>query len=279
MRAVYSAAFVEALLSEDLNFGWVCGNSASTSHVAYYIARDPDRMRHTFTAFPSDPNFGGFRTWVRGHGFFNSDYIYGQAGQPGHPMSLDWEAFQASPVRYRFSGFNARTGETVHWGREDIATPEDFFLRARASASLPLFMPPVWIDGEPWYDGAFGPTGGIPIDAARADGFERFLFVLTRTRGYMKQHGKVDRLIRRHYRHYPHLAESIITRSERYNQTKLEILDLERAGQAYIFAPEDMRISNGQRNPVRLARAYESGLAQARREMPAIREFLRRGEA
>lgn len=181
MRAVYSAAMVQALLEEPIHFSWVCGNSASTSHVAYYIAKDAQRMRETFTTLPSHPQFGGLRTWARGHGFFNADFLYGQAGQPGHPVGVDWEAFQASPVRYRFSGFNAAAGETVHWGHE------------------------------------------------------------------------------------------------RYNATKRHIFDLERQGRAYIVTPEHMRVGNSSRNRKRLETAYATGLAQARREMPAILDFLAAG--
>lgn len=274
MRAVFSAAMVQALLEADVNFGWVCGNSAATSHVAYYIARDPERMRATFTTFPSDPNFGGFRTWMRGDGFFNAQYIYGAAGIPGHPMELDWNYFQRSPVQYRVSGFNARTGEAKHWGREDIHTPQDFFIRAQASSTLPFFMPPVEIDGDPWFDGAFGPTGGIPIDSAIEDGFKKFLVIQTRTRSYRKKPGHVDWGVRRMFRKYPALVDSIITRHDRYNEVREQIFELERQGRAYVFAPRSMRITNGDRNLRRLLSAYEAGLAQAREEMPAIKRFL-----
>lgn len=274
MRAVYSAAMVEALLESDVNFSWICGNSASTSHLAYYIARDPQRMRATFTTFPSDPNFGGLRTWMRGDGFFNAQYIFGAAAIPGHPMALDWPYFEASPVQFRMSGFNARTGTVTHWGRSDITSPQEFALRAQASATLPFFMPPTFIDGEPWFDGAFGPTGGIPIDSAEEDGFERFVVVMTRTRNYRKNRGQVNWAVKRLFRKYPALAESIITRHARYNETRERIFEMEREGRAYVFAPEYMSIGNGDRNLRHLLSAYRAGLDQARAEMPRIREFL-----
>ena len=86
MRVVFSAALVEALLESNVNFAHVTGNSAATAHVANYVSRTTDRMRKTFTTFPSDPNFGGWRAWLRGDGFFNAGYIYGEAGMPGQPM-------------------------------------------------------------------------------------------------------------------------------------------------------------------------------------------------
>src|SRR5699024_7329917 len=93
MRVALAAALEEALLESDVNFARVTGNSAATSHVANYVSRTTDRMRKTFTTFPSDPNFGGWRAWLRGDGFFNAGYIYGEAGMPGQPMGMDWEIF------------------------------------------------------------------------------------------------------------------------------------------------------------------------------------------
>lgn len=278
MRAVYSAALVEALIEADVDFRWVYGNSASTSHVAFYITKDVDRMRQTFTTFPSHPEFGGVRAWARGRGFFNAEFVFGRATEPDHPLNMDWDAFNNSPVNYRITGFNALTGHTEHWGREDIHSPKDFYLRARASSSLPFFMPPVWIDGAPWYDGAFGPTGGLPLDSPAVDGFDRVFVATTRTRDYRKAPGHIDYLVRKRFAAYPHLAESIITRHERYNQTKDHLFEMEREGRAYIFTPESITIGNGNRNRKRLEKAYSRGLEQARREMPAIVDFLRAGE-
>ena len=187
---------------------------------------------------------------------------------------MDWDAFANSPVRFRISGFNGRTGETVHWGREHIKTFADFQIRARASSTLPVFMPAVEIDGDHWFDGAFGPTGGIPIDSAEQDGFDRFLFVLTRTRRYTKHAGRFGWYLKRTFADYPALVESIITRHVRYNETRERIFELERQGKAYIWAPDSVTISNGNRRPKSLNKAYLQGLQQARKEMPAIREFL-----
>ncbi|RAV31511.1 patatin-like phospholipase family protein [Corynebacterium heidelbergense] len=274
MRAVYSAAMVEALIEANVNFSFVCGNSASTAHVANYVSRDIRRMRHAFTEFPSHPEFGGWGTYLRGQGFFNADYIYDQAHLPDHPLAMDWETFAASPVNYRISAFEGVTGETVHWGREHIHSAQDYLLRARASSTLPVIMSPVHIDGQTWFDGAFGPTGGIPLDSAEQEGFDRFVFVMTRTRGYRKGSARSGWYLRRALAKYPALVESFITRHTRYNETRERIFQMEREGSAYVWAPERISITNGNRRTRPLMRAYEAGLAQARREMPRIREFL-----
>lgn len=40
--------------------------------------------------------------------------------------------------------------------------------------------------GQEYVDGALGPTGGFALDAARADGYDRFLVIASQPRGYRK---------------------------------------------------------------------------------------------
>lgn len=274
MRASYTSGMVVALLEAGLHLDWVGGISAGSSNTANYLSRDPWRARHSFTDFAADPSFGDWRTFARGQGLFNAQYIYEETSLPGQALPFDWDTFAASTQRFRLGAFNATTGEQVHWGREDVRTMGDLMVRVRASSTMPVVMPPVRIDGQVFVDGALGPAGGIALDAARADGYERFLVVLTQERGYVKPAQRGDRLLRRWFRSTPSVADAMMERPARYNATREELFELERSGEAYLFVPEHMPVSNGERSVDRLRASHEAGLAQARREIPAIREFL-----
>ncbi|GGK57034.1 patatin-like phospholipase family protein [Ornithinimicrobium pekingense] len=274
MRASYTSGLVVALLEAGVHLGWVGGVSAGSSNTVNYVARDPWRARHSFTDFAADPRFGDWRTFVRGQGLFNARYIYEETGLPGAALPFDWETFAASPAAVRIGAFNATRGEQVYWGREDLPTMDDLMVRVRASSTMPVVMPPVTIGGEVWVDGALGPSGGIPLDAARADGYQRFLVVLTRGRDYVKTPSRHDWYLRRHFRRLPSVAEALRQRPARYNAVREELWELERAGTAYVFVPGAMPVGNGTRDVARLRASHEAGLAQARRELPAIREFL-----
>ena len=276
MRASYTSGLLVALLEADLHLDWVGGISAGSSNTANYLSRDAWRARHSFTDFAADPRFGDWRTFVRGQGLFNAQYIYEETSLPDQALPFDWDTFSRSTTRFRIGAFNATRGEQVHWGRDDVATLRDLMVRVRASSTMPVLMPPVTIDGEVYVDGALGPAGGIPIDAARADGYERFLVVLTRPRDYVKAATRNDWALRRWFRGLPTVAEALRARPARYNATRAELWELERAGRAYVFAPEVMPVGNGERDVARLVASHEAGLAQARRELPAIREFLQR---
>lgn len=274
MRAAYTSAVVATLVESGVFVDWVGGISAGASNTVNYLSRDPWRARHSFTDFAADPNFGDWRTFVRGRGLFNAEYIYEQTSAPDQALPLDWATYRDNPARFRIGAFDCTSGETVHWGRDDITQMRDLMVRVRASSTMPVVMPPVTIDGRVYVDGALGPAGGIALDAARADGFDRFLVVLTQRRDYVKRQLSTEWYYRRHFRRYPMVVDALRTRHLRYNATREELFELERAGKAYLFVPEVMPIGNGERNLAKLRVTYALGLDQARRELPAIREFL-----
>ena len=190
------------------------------------------------------------------------------------PLEYNWQAFQQNPADFRIGGFDIESGDTVWWGREHTRELPDLMRRVRASSTMPIVMPPVAIHGRTYVDGALGTDGGVPITVTEDLGYERFLIVLTRERQYRKEPEKFPAFYRTYFRKYPAVADALLTRWWRYNQTRDKLFELERAGKAYLFIPDVMPVANGERNVAKLNAAHRLGLEQARREMPAIKEFL-----
>lgn len=274
MRASYTSAMVVALLEAGVHLDFVAGISAGSSNTANYLARDPWRARHSFVDFAADPKFGDWKTFLRGDGLFNARYIYEQTGLPDQALPFPWERFRDNPADLRLGAFDAESGEAVWWGREDVREMADLMVRVRASSTMPVLMPPVQLDGRTYVDGALGPDGGIPLSAAEDAGFDKFLVVLTRERDYVKDSERFPRFYLRYFRRHPAIAQALITRWQRYNATRERLFELERQGRAYLFVPDTMPVANGEKDVAKLAASHELGLAQARRELPAIREFL-----
>ncbi|HIY87036.1 MAG TPA: patatin family protein [Candidatus Yaniella excrementavium] len=274
MRASYTSGMVVALLEAGIHTPFVAGISAGASNTANYLSKDGPRARQSFTDFAADPNFGDWRTFLRGKGLFHAEYIYERAGQPGMPLQFDWDTFAKNPAEFRVGGFDIKSGETVWWGNNDTPTMPQLMRAVRASSTMPIVMPPVEINGRIYVDGALGHDGGVPISIAQDQGYDRFLIVLTREREYRKGPEKFPKFYRTYFRKYPAVAEALLTRWWRYNQTKDYVFELQRQGKAYLFIPEVMPVANGERDVHKLAASHELGLAQARREIPAIKEFL-----
>lgn len=274
MRASYTSGMVVALLEEGIYAPFVAGISAGASNTVNYLSCDAPRARTSFTDFAADPNFGDWRTFVRGKGLFHSEYIYEHSGLPGMPLQYNWESFQQNPADFRIGAFDITSGHTAWWGRKDTPELPDLMRRVRASSTMPIAMPAVPINGRTYVDGALGTDGGIPITVAEELGYERFVVILTQEREYRKVPEKFPRFYLAYFRKYPAVADALLTRWWRYNQTREKLFELQRAGKAYLFIPEVMPVANGERNVKKLNAAHKQGLAQARREMPAIKEFL-----
>ncbi|BDA63814.1 patatin-like phospholipase family protein [Actinomyces capricornis] len=274
MRGAYTAALVRVMLEAGLSFPWVGGISAGCTHTCNFVSRDTWRTREAFVSLAADPRAGGWGSFLRGRGYFNSEYIYEHTSAPQEALPFDWPSFSSSASTVRIGALRCDTGRSVYWGLEDMPAMGDLLVRARASSSMPVLMPMVRIDGVPYMDGALGPTGGFALDAARGAGYERFLVVMTRPRGYVKPPVGRPAAYRRLFARYPALARGIIERPANYNRTVAELEALSRQGRAYLFRPERMSVANGELRYDRIVSAFEAGLAQAHRELPAIEDFL-----
>ncbi len=274
MRAAYSSGALATMLARGIYFDWVAGISAGSSCTCNYVSRDAPRARKSFVELAGHPNFGDLRSLAAGRGFFNAEWIYEHTSAPDEELPFDAATFYANPARVRVGAVKAATGETVYWGKSDLAPLSALMRRVRASSTMPILMPMPEIDGELYVDGALGTSGGIALDIAKADGFSKFFVVSTRPRGYRKGPERRPAFYRRFFRAYPAVADAILDRWRRYNDTMDELDELERAGAAYVFRPVDMRITNSEKRVDRLAAAFHAGRMQAAGEVPRWLEFL-----
>ncbi|MDD7383965.1 MAG: patatin family protein [Actinomycetaceae bacterium] len=274
MRASYTAGVLNVLLRNNIFFDYVAGISAGATQASNYLSRDSIRTRRSSTDIMYDPHTAGWRNVLKGRGYIDGEYVFEHTSEPDEFLPFDFDTFDANPAQLRVETFNATTGTTNFFGREDLTSRDRFLAILRASASMPILMKPTIIDGDVHFDGGVGTTGGIPLDVAIADGYTKFFIVTTRPRSYVKKDSVPPRWYRKLLKDYPSVAEALITRPERYNETKRTIIELERQGAAYVFWAQNMSVSNTERNVAKLNRNYQLGLAQAQRELPAFKEFL-----
>ncbi|MEY8561940.1 patatin family protein [Eggerthellaceae bacterium 3-80] len=280
LRASYTAGAIVTLLERELYFPSVYGISAGSSHAVNYLSRDKRRTKCSFVDFVTEPNFGGWGSFLHGNGYFNSPWIYegiaeAVAGSDS-PYAFDFETFAKNPAQIHIEAFDWESGATVAWTRKDMPTMRDMMLRVRASSSMPIFMPPTLIEGKTYLDGGMGESWGILIDAARRDGYERFFVIRTQPKGYRKSELSAAQkaLFRTVFHAHPLVAEKTIERPARYNALCDELERLESAGQAYVFYPEQMPVTNREIHVEKLQHAYDLGYEQAQREACAWERWL-----
>jgi predicted patatin/cPLA2 family phospholipase len=272
MRASYTAGFVNNLLENEIYFDYVAGISAGSSHTVNYLSRDIQRAKRSFVDLVKDPNFGGWKSFFKGEGFFRSQYIYEETCFPDAVLPLNFETFMANPAQLRIGAFDRESGKVRYFTKDDIKRIEDLMKIVRASSSMPIFMPETYYDDHCYVDG--GVAGGIALDIAKKDGFKKFFVVLTREKGYRKSPIKFTGVIRAQYRKYPLVVEALMKRHEIYNQTLEELEQLESEGKALLVFPDFMPVSNREINFDRLSESYRSGYIQGQRDLPKWKRFI-----
>lgn len=272
MRASYTAGFLNNLLENELYFDYVAGISAGSSHSVNYLSRDKNRAKHSFVDLVLDPEFGGWKSFLKGEGFFRSQYIYEETSQPGEALPLNFEAFMANPAQLRIGVFEREQGELIYYSKDDIKDMQDLMKIVRSSSSLPIFMPPTRYGDHTYVDGGLG--GGIALDIAKKDGYKKFFVILTQEKGYRKNPVKFKRIIKAYYRKYPRVAKAMLTRHLIYNKTLDELEALEREAKAFLVYPDIMPVSNRETNFEKLSESYELGYAQGKRDLLRWKAFL-----
>lgn len=274
MRGSYTAGAINALLEAEIYLNYVAGISAGATNLVNYLARLPQRAKRCFVDISTDPNFGGWKTAIKGKGLFDTHHMYYDMTEPGAMLELDYERFVANPAAWRVGVYNAERGENVYFCADQVDTEHKLTHVCKASGSMPIATRVTYIAGEACMDGAIGPSGGIPLDVAQADGYEKFLVILTRPREYVKEKRLPDLVYRCLLARYPRAAQALIERPINYNRTRAELDRLESEGKAYVFYPEHMGVANFEDNPAKLEDNFAAGYAQMRRELPKVKEFL-----
>ena len=281
MRTAYSAGVLVALLEAGLHFGKVYAISAGTSNAVNYLSQDAPRLKASFVDIVDDPQFGGWRSWLAGTGFFNAPYLYNtisarpKAQEP--VMGFDWEAFCANPADVHIEAYDRDADCTVAWEKRDIAALPDLLMRVRASSTMPFFMPPAPIGGHLFLDGGMGSSWGIPLEAALADGYERIFIIRSRERSYRKEPvgAGAQRLLRLYFHRWPKAADRVINRWKHYNAICDKLDALENRGRALQVFPASMPISSREVHRGKLEDVFAQGLAQGRAQASAWERWLR----
>ena len=274
-RAGYTAGMANVLLEEGIYFPFVCGLSAGASNTVDYLSRDQWRTHWAFTNIVADPRSGGRMSALRGEGYFNASFCYRGVIEQGI-APFDWNTFVANPARMRIQSFERDTGRTVTWGKEDVNSVEELIDRVQASSTVPWLMTPMQLNGQTMLDGGLGKGAGLPLWMAEEAGYDKFLFLSTRPKGYRKEpfSGPARQVILRLTADYPHMQEALLTRAERYNAEMERIEKLARQGRCLIVHPDVMPVESTTLDLQRLEASYRMGHAQALRELPRWREFL-----
>ena len=254
MRGIFTAGVLDNFLGKNIIFPYVIGVSAGASNGISYISKQKGRSYFSNVKLPKIRPYVGIKSLLKGRGFFDLDFLFYEYPDKYYPF--DWDAYFNSGQRYVMVVSNCITGKAEYV--EEYKDGDRLLAACKASCTLPFTNLVSYLDGKPMLDG--GVCDAVPIKYLMEQGFEKFVIVLTRPKGYRKKEKKVW-LPFFVYSKYPKIREALRGRAARYNQAMDIIDELEAQGKAIVIRPKaPMMVSRSEVDTQKLDALYREGL-------------------
>ena len=264
MRGVFTAGVLDAFLDGKFYFPYVVGVSAGSSNGLSYASRQRGRAKFCNIDALERYDYIGLKYLLTRRCIMDYDFLFGKLPREVYPY--DFDAYLASG-EFKLVATNCLTGAAEYFDKP--RTFDGLLDACRASCSLPYVCPIARVGGVPYLDG--GLSEPIATDCAEADGFEKFVFVLTRNAGFVKpsMYNPLAKIL--YGKKYPKLIECIKTAHLRYNKALARAEQLEREGRAVIIRPEKpLTVGRLESDASRLLELYAEGLREGRKNLSRI---------
>ena len=272
MKCAYNAAILDAFLDCGITFDYCIGASGGAGNLASYLAGQRGRNLRFFTQHIHSPGYFGLQSLLKTGDLFGLEYIYQTLTNSKGKDPLDFPALQKNPAEYEVVVTNALTGKAEYKGREAMA--QDDYRLFMASSAIPAACRPVELEGVPYFDG--GLADAIPADRALEQGRGRLVVILSKNRDYVRKPQGMRLFYALRCRKYPRVVSLIDHRHIAYNQNLQQVLELEREGKAFVFAPSrPIQAGTYSMNEQTERDLYDLGMEDFSRQQEALAVFMR----
>ncbi len=273
VRGVFTAGVLDYLMEKELSFSYVVGVSAGACNAVDYVSWQPGRTRDCMIPKDKEYDFHNHKNMLRRKSLFDMDMIFDI--YPNQVYPFDYDTYFQSPTVCEVTVTNCLTGKAEYLSER--TDKQRLMQMCRASSSLPLVSPMVYIDGTPYLDG--GLSDSVPIRHTITEGHKKNVVILTRNTGYRKSLSKKTKKIYiAAYRKYPELVKAIYYRAEKYNRTMEYIEYLEEKGRIFVLRPSMPAISKLETKEEKLSEFYQHGYDSIKERYNELVEYLERKE-
>ncbi len=270
LRGIFTAGVLDAMLDYDIHFDYVIGVSAGITNGLSYVSNQRGRNIDVMMKYRNDHRYLSKRNFFKYRSIFGLEFVFDEI--PNKLVPFDWESY------YNFNGkvvigmTDAKTGKIVYSDGKKIKKNCDLI---RASCAIPIYFPPVMIDGSQYFDG--GLADSIPIKQSINDGNTKNLVILTQPQGYKKKHSKSTELASKLLKlKYPKLAQVIKQRADKYNETieYIEKLKTENIDEIVVLQP-NYQLNSFESDLTKLKLTYDHGYDLAVSNIEKIKKLLK----
>ena len=260
LRGIYGAGVLDRCLEEGIHFDCCIGVSAGSANMTSYVAGQHGRNKPFYDEYSFRKEYMSVKNLVQKHSYLDLGYVYGTLSNRGGENPLDYPAMVENPAQLVIVAENARTGLPRYFTKDEVK--QDDYCALMASCCIPVVDQPIFIEGEPYYDG--GLADPVPLEKALELGCDRVAVILTKPVALERNSKRDQKLARLLRRKYPESAKGLALRAERYNEAVRKALAMEQQGAACVIAPDSTEgMSTLTKDKQSLEKMYEKGHADA----------------
>ena len=260
LRGIYGAGVLDRCLEEGIHFDCCIGVSAGSANMTSYVAGQHGRNKPFYDEYSFRKEYMSVKNLVQKHSYLDLGYVYGTLSNRGGENPLDYPAMVENPAQLVIVAENARTGLPRYFTKDEVK--QDDYCALMASCCIPVVDQPIFIEGEPYYDG--GLADPVPLEKALELGCDRVAVILTKPVALERNSKRDQKLARLLRRKYPESAKGLALRAERYNEAVRKALAMEQQGTACVIAPDSTEgMSTLTKDKQSLEKMYEKGHTDA----------------
>ena len=265
-RGVYSEGVMDLLMQKGINFQCVIGVSAGAMSGTCYMSGQIGRAARINLGQRHNPDYVGAKAALKSRSIIRLDYPLRDYDKV-EPLRMD--KLLSDDRRFVAVATNLNTGAPAYLEKDNCS---DIITAVKASASMPVVSPIVYLDGEPYLDG--GCSAKIPYQWALHEGYKKVVIVRTRERGYRKKVRR-DRIADGLYSKYPNFVESLDNCDAAYNKLCDDIEEQEKLGRVFtIYPSETVTVKRVEPDVEKLGHLYWLGYYDMLNKLKELKEYL-----
>ncbi len=250
----------------------IVGTSAGALFGVNYFSNQKGRVIRYNKEYCNDRRYMSIKSLLLTGNYINKDFAYYRMSR--ELDQFDNLAFINANKEFYAVATNVETGEPTYF---NITSPLDQLEELRASSAIPMLSKMVKINNEKYLDG--GLSDSIPLAKAIGIGCNKIIVIETQPKNYRKKpfNKNKEKFLKLRFFKYPKLVETMLTRYKKYNERKMQIAKMERAGDIFVIrASKKLNISITNKDEQKYQEVYDLGVADAKEAIKELKKYLRK---
>jgi len=271
MRGMYTAGVLDVFIENNIKIDGIIGVSAGALFGVNYFSKQKGRVIRYSKKYCRDLRYISILSLLLTGNVVNKNFAFYKVSKKLDVF--DNEAFLKNNTGFYAVATNIETGKPEYLRIDNCMEQLEYL---RASSALPMASNIVKIDNKKYLDG--GVSDSIPIEKMLSLGYDKIIVVLTRPLDYRKKSlsDRTIKLLKRKFKKYPKLVETMEKRYKQYNDTVEKINDLENKKEIFVIRPsENINVKLIERNKEKLQSVYDMGVDNCKKQIKELRKYLK----